>query len=79
MNTFLTVCFLLLPATLFIFFFVRKVDRNIVKTENEKKDLKNSIEVKNEIEQKKEDIKNENKNLSDNDLDKFIESESSKK
>lgn len=79
MNTFLTVCFLLLPATLFIFFFVRKVDRNIVKTENEKKDLKNSIEVKNDIEQKKEDIKNENKNLSDNDLDKFIESESSKK
>lgn len=79
MNTFLTLCFLLLPATLFIFFFVRKVDRNIVKTENEKKDLKNSIEVKNDIEQKKEDIKNENKNLSDNDLDKFIESESSKK
>lgn len=79
MNTFLTLCFLLLPATIFIFFFVRKVDRNIVKTENEKKDLKNSIEVKNDIEQKKEDIKNENKNLSDNDLDKFIESESSKK
>lgn len=59
--------------------FVRKVDRDMVKTENEKKDLKNSIEVKNEIEQKKEEIKNENKNLPDNDLDKFIESESSKK
>lgn len=79
MNTLLAVCFLLLPATLFIYMFVRKVDRDMVKTENEKKDLKNSIEVKNEIEQKKEEIKNENKNLPDNDLDKFIESESSKK
>jgi len=78
-NTLLAVCFLLLPATLFIYMFVRKVDRDMVKTENEKKDLKNSIEVKNEIEQKKEEIKNENKNLPDNDLDKFIESESSKK
>jgi len=78
-NTLLAVCFLLLPATIFIYIFVRKVDRDMVKTENEKKDLKNSIEVKNEIEQKKEEIKNENKNLPDNDLDKFIESESSKK